>query len=203
MRSASIRIVQLALALALLVFFALLTVVDQFGYADRAQPADVIVLLGSLVTVNGQPGLALERRAQHAAALYRRGVAAHVICSGAVNNGNPPAEAVVGCNRVAELGVPRDALVLEDQSHNTEENAAFTARLLRANGWRSAALDTDGFHLYRATIMFEQAGVVVYPSPTQITTGEMNPLERIVRELREVLGVLWFWSRLAFGHVAA
>jgi len=78
---------------------------------------------------------------------------------------------------------------------NTEENAAFTARLMRANGWLTAVLDTDGFHLYRATIMFEREGIVVYPSPAQATTGEMNPLERIVREMREVLGVLWFWLR--------
>jgi uncharacterized SAM-binding protein YcdF (DUF218 family) len=186
------------LALALLVFLSLLALIDQFGYADRAQPADAIVLLGTMVYPGGVAGPALERRAEHAAALYRRGLAPRVICSGAVN-GNPPAEAVVACERLAELGVPREALLLEEQSHSTEENAVDTARLMRAHGWRTAVLDSDGFHLYRATVMFEHQGLVVYPSPAEATTGPLNPLERIGREMREVLGVLWFWLRVALG----
>jgi len=186
------------LALALLFFLSLLALIDQFGYADGAQPADAIVLLGTMVYPGGVAGPALERRAEHAAALYRRGLAPRVICSGAVN-GNPPAEAVVACDRLAELGVPREALLLEEQSHSTEENAVDTARLMRAHGWRTAVLDSDGFHLYRATVMFEHQGLVVYPSPAEATTGPLNPLERIGREMREVLGVLWFWLRVVLG----
>ena len=60
-------------------------------------------------------------------------------------------------------------------------------------------LDSDGFHLYRATVMFEHQGLVVYPSPAEATTGPLNPLERIGREMREVLGVLWFWLRVVLG----
>jgi uncharacterized SAM-binding protein YcdF (DUF218 family) len=177
---------------------ALLLLVDQFGAVDRAQPADVIVLLGSMVYPGGQLGPALERRAQHAAALYRRGLAAHVICSGGIG-ANPPAEAAVACGRLAELGIPQAALILESQSRNTEQNARETARIMRAYGWHSAVLATDGFHLFRATQMFEHAGVTTYPSPAEVTAGPMNPVERIVREMREVLGVLWFWLRATVG----
>jgi uncharacterized SAM-binding protein YcdF (DUF218 family) len=188
------------LALALLTFLGMLTVVDQYGYADRAQPADVIVLLGTQVYPGGQIGPALERRAEHAAALYRRGLAPRVLCSGGVTTAGAPAEAVVACTRVAELGVPREALVLEDQSHSTEENAAFSTRIMRANGWRNAVLDTDDFHLFRATLMFERDGVGIYPSPAQATSGALNPLERVAREMREVVAVLWYWLRVAAGR---
>ena len=188
----------MAVALGVVVLLGLLVVVDQFGAVDREQPADVIVLLGSMVYPGGQLGPALERRAQHAAALYRRGLAAHVICSGGTG-ANPPAEAVVVCGRLAELGVPPAAQLLEMESHNTEQNAHFTSAIMKAHGWRSAVLASDGFHLFRATQMFEHAGVSAYPSPAEVTAGPMNPVERIVREMREVLGILWFWGRAALG----
>lgn len=173
--------------------------IDQFGAVDRAQPADVIVLLGSMVYPGGEIGPALERRTEHAAALYRRGLAAHIICSGGVG-ANPPAEAVLACGRLAELGVPQAALILESDSHNTEQNAHFSTAIMRAHGWHSAVLASDAFHLYRAAQMFEHVGVTVYASPAEVTTGPMNPVERIVREMREVLGVLWFWARAAVGR---
>src|SRR5438105_11176749 len=138
MRHRLATVAKALVAFALFLCLALLALIDQFGYADRAQPADAIVLLGTMVYPGGVLGPALERRAEHAAALYRHGLAPRVICSGAVN-GNPPAEAVVACERLAQLGVPREALVLEDQSHSTAENAAYTARLLPAHGWPRAA----------------------------------------------------------------
>ena len=198
LRRRALRLAGMAVALCIALFVALLIVVDQFGAVDRAQPADVIVLLGSMVYPGGQLGPALERRAQHAAALYRRGLAGHIICSGGIG-ANPPAEAIVVCGRLAELGVPSDALILEAASHNTEQNAHFTALIMRAHGWQRAVIATDGFHLFRATQMFEHAGVSVYPSPAEVTVGPMNPLERIVREMREAAGVLWFWGRAAVG----
>jgi len=198
MRRWVLRLATIAAALGVAVFLALLVVVDQFGAVDRARPADVIVLLGSMVYPGGQLGPALERRAQHAAALFRRGLAAHVICSGGIGV-NPPAEAVVVCGRLAELGVPPDALILEADSHNTEQNAHFTTIIMRAHSWHSAVLASDAFQLFRATQMFEHAGVTVYASPAEVTAGPMNPVERIVREMREVVGVLWFWGRAAVG----
>jgi uncharacterized SAM-binding protein YcdF (DUF218 family) len=198
LRRQALRLAGIAFALGVALFVALLIMVDQFGAVDRAQPADVIVLLGSMVYPGGQLGPALERRAQHAAALYRRGLAAHIICSGGIG-ANPPAEAVVVCGRLAELGVPPAALILESDSHNTEQNAHFTTAIMRSQGWHSAVLASDGFHLFRATQMFEHAGVSVYPSPAEITAGPMNPVERIVREMREVVGILWFWARAALG----
>ena len=58
---------------------------------------------------------------------------------------------------------------------------------------------SDAFHLFRATQMFAHAGVAAYASPAEVTAGPMNPAERIVREMREALGVLWFWGRAAVG----
>ena len=192
------KLVLAALVVALVGLVVTVAVIDAYGLVDHAQPADVIVLLGSQVYPGGKIGPSLERRSQHAAELYRQGLAAHVICSGGVGD-NPPAEAYVACGRVVELGVPATAVVYEDQSRSTEANAAFTAAIMRAHGWRSAVLVSDGFQLLRAALMFERAGIPVYPSPAQVTAGPMNPIERVVREAREAVALVWFGARVLLG----
>lgn len=170
-------------------------IIDQFGYLDQTQPADVIVVLGSQVRGDGQPGTSLARRAAHAASLYQQGYANFVLCSGGVGD-QPPSEARAACGRVMELGVPPEAIIYEEAAHSTEENAAFSAQIMRARGWRSAILATDGFHLFRAAWMFQRAGITVYPSPAQVTAGPMDTVERLGREVREVLGLVWYGARV-------
>jgi uncharacterized SAM-binding protein YcdF (DUF218 family) len=193
-----VRLILISTLISAIGFVALVAVIDQFGYPDRSQHADVIVLLGSIVYPGGQLGPSLERRAEHAAALYKQGFANHIICSGGVGD-NPPAESIVACGRVIDLGVPADAILYEEQSHSTEENAAYIVAIMREHGWTSAIIDTDGFHMLRATLMFQRTGVIAYPSPAQITTGPMNPVERIVREAREAIGLIYYLVRVAFG----
>jgi uncharacterized SAM-binding protein YcdF (DUF218 family) len=147
------------------------------------------------VMSNGQPGTSLARRAAHAASLYQQGYADYVLCSGGVGD-NPPSEAEAACGRVVELGVPQDAIVYEEAAHSTEENAAFAAAIMRARGWRSAILVTDGFHLLRATWMFQRTGVTVYASPAQITVGPMDTVERLGREVREAFGLAWYGAKV-------
>ena len=125
----------------------------------------------------------------------KRGLAPTVIWSGSIGT-NPPAEAVVACARLIQLDVPEAALLREDQSHNTEQNAAFTAALMRAHNWHSVIVVSDSYHLYRAAQMFERTGMLVYPSPAVIEGLPLDPVERVLREVREVAGVYYFWLRV-------
>lgn len=160
--------------------------------------ADVIVILGSKVYPDGQPGPALTRRTQHAVALFREGLAQRLICSGGLGT-YPPTEAEAACGLAEKLAVPPAVILLEAQAHSTEENALYTASLMRAHGWQTAILVSDSYHLYRAALLFRRAGVVVYPSPAQITAGPMNPIERYLRESREGVALLWYWGKTALG----
>ena len=47
--------------------------------------------------------------------------------------------------------------------------------------------------------MFQQTGITVYPSPAQITAGPMNPIERIVREAREAMGLVYYGTKVVLG----
>lgn len=183
---------------AALMWLAAVAGIDAYGQRDQAQPAAVIVLLGAQVHPGGVAGPALTRRTQHAVALYQQGLAPVIVCAGGVGT-VPPSEAEVACNLAEQLGVPRAALWLETESRSTEENALNTAALAQAQGWPTAILVSDGFHLYRAHLLFDRAGLVTYPSPAQLTTGPMPVFERASRISRELAALAWYWGKAAVG----
>lgn len=156
-----------------------------YGREDRARPADVIIVLGG-----GSSGS--ERRARHAAALFARGYAPVVLCSGGYRDApESPTEAEYCASEAQAAGVPAAALVLETSSLSTRENADAAARLMAARGWESAVLVTDDFHLWRAAWMFRRAGVTVWPSPAQATQPAPPGAEWVYGLLREVGAVGW------------
>ena len=176
-----------------------LALIDAYGLQDQARPADVIVILGSRVYPGGRPGPSLARRAEHAVSLYNRGLAPAIICSGGQAGPETSTEAAAACSLAADLGVPRSALLLEDQARSTEENADNTAAIMAAHGWHTVLVVSDGYHLYRADLLFRRAGLAPYPTPAQVTAGPMNPLERYGRETRELAALIWYWGKTGLG----
>ena len=194
------RWVFIRIILSLFLFWpASLALLDAYGLQDQARPADVIVILGSRVYPGGQPGPSLTRRTQHAVALYRQGLAPAIICSGGQAGPETSTEAAAACGLATTLGVPSSALLLEDQARSTEENALDTAAIMAKHDLHTVVVVSDGYHLYRANLLFWRAGVVPYPSPAQATTGPMNPIERYGRETRELAALAWYWGKTALG----
>jgi uncharacterized SAM-binding protein YcdF (DUF218 family) len=193
------------LALLGLVLFAWLWAqIDRFGQVDRAQPADVIVVLGARVWPSGRPSGALARRTFHAVKLYQEGLAAAMVFSGGLGT-HPPTEAQAAARLAMDQGVPPEAIVLEDKGHSTEESAFFVSEIMRARGWQRAIVVSDAYHLWRAKLLFGRAGVEAYPSPAH---DERYPLSRRVYLYhlgREVVAVAWYyvksWLGLPITHV--
>ena len=61
--------------------------------------------------------------------------------------------------RAVELGVPREAVLLEHTALTTRENALFSAELMRQYELRSALLVTQPYHRLRSVAAFRRAGV--------------------------------------------
>jgi uncharacterized SAM-binding protein YcdF (DUF218 family) len=186
-----------SLIVILIASFVSFAIIDAYGMVDHAQSADVIVVLGSQVLRGGRPGRSLARRADHAFALYQQGYAEHIICTGGFTEPLPVSEARVACDRIVDEGAPLDAVIYEERATSTEENAAFSAALMREHDWDSAIIVSDGYHLLRATWMFQRAGVETYPSPAQVSAGPMNVIERYFRSMREVAALGWYGIRVA------
>ena len=105
-----------------------------FAFLSAAPPAperaDMILVLGNHEL----------RVPEYAAALYRRGAAPLVVCSGGFGKLTAASwtepEAVVFARRCEALGVPPERLRRETRSTNTGENFLFTRALLEAEGLR-------------------------------------------------------------------
>ena len=96
--------------------------------------------------------------------LYQQGLAPRLVFTG--GSGHPFRETLKDApemKRWAErLGVPREAILVEDLSRTTYENATETKRLL---GPASILLVTSASHLPRATALFRKQGFRVTPVP--------------------------------------
>lgn len=159
------------------------------AFARSRQPpirSAAIVVLGARVLPTGRAAAALQRRAERAAELYREGLAPLVIFSGGVA-GSLPSEASVARDIAVALGVPAGVCVLEENSHDTFQNAQLTAPLLRERKIEEVVLVTDGYHLLRATLQFSRVGI-----RTQAVASErsLSSLDHAYWTVREAFALL-------------
>lgn len=165
-----------------------------YGHVDRAQTADVIVVLGAGLNRNDRPGPALIRRAERAAELYATGIAPAVICTGGVGSGRARSEADACAELLRARGVPAAAITLEEQSRSTEENAFYTRAIMDARGWETAVVVSDGYHLLRAALIFNRAGI----AHTTSAAASGPPLGGLLSALgREVAAFHWLLVKTA------
>lgn len=124
------------------------------GLSERPRGGqwDAIIVLGCRVFADGRPSLSLAARVQAAAELYAEGRAEQIVLTGGVGDAGP-AEAEVAAALAESLGVPRSAMVLEDRSASTEQNARFAAQLTSA---RRVLIVTDAYHVFRSERVFER-----------------------------------------------
>lgn len=168
----------------LTLFGALMVFLDSYGQTDRAQKAQAIVVLGSRVRADGQAGNSLRRRATQAATLYRTGLAPFVICTGAIGD-NAPSEAQSAARVLQSLGVPQNAILLEDQSHSTWQNIVNVTAICRSRGWTQVVVVSEPYHLWRAQRNFRDCGIRAFPSPAH----NPQPRSRLLMSARECLSV--------------
>ncbi|MCP4456821.1 MAG: YdcF family protein [Cytophagales bacterium] len=164
-----------------------------------------IVLSGMLesgITITDQIHLAQGAdRIIEAVRLYNRGAIQNILISGGKADINFPEEneGEKLVELVRSMGVPDSAIMLENQSHNTFENAKFTGRLL-ANDTSDLLLITSAFHMKRALACFTKQNIKVdtypvdYRAPSDFRWAHMVPkssaLENWNMVIKEIVGLI-------------
>jgi uncharacterized SAM-binding protein YcdF (DUF218 family) len=169
---------------ALFAFAGFISVIEDYTDVVETQAADAIVVLGAGVEKDGNPSDATQARIAHGVRLYEAGYAPLIAVTGGERVG-PPAEARIMAERALAVGVPQEALIVEDDSLNTNQNAEYVAPLLREHGVETILLVTSPFHQWRAERVFEEAGFEVYLSPPPDDPAEERPVRRIYYLTRE------------------
>lgn len=120
--------------------------------------ADVVIVLGAAVWRDGRASPALKNRVAKGVALSRQGVAPRLMLTGGLGR-HPPAEAEVMRRLAIAGGIDPRRLVLEDQAKSTFDSARFCAEIMRKEGWSSAVVVTDAYHLPRSLMAFRGFGI--------------------------------------------
>lgn len=174
--------------------------------AETALPkADAIVVLGGghydgwMRRDSVDPDELRHSRLAAGARAWLAGRAPLIILSGG-GNGRGPSEAETMAMAIAKAGIPASALVLEQGSDNTRDNARLTAALLRQRAMRKVLLVTSSVHMPRASVLFRNAGIEVVPVPVpegRLGTGwkerwlpSPRALWRSGRAMKEYAGLL-------------
>ncbi len=156
----------------------------QYGVPPAAerQRCDVLVVLGGGVK-KGAPFLDLKNdlkedafeRATGALKLFEE-KSRPIIASGYSRN-DKLSEAKVAADYLHYMGVPRNYLIEEGKSADTEQNALFTSKLIKERGFKRVCLITSAYHMPRAVMLFERVGVKnVIPVPVNFKSSSPFPL---------------------------
>ena len=116
-----------------------------------------------------------------------------------------PLEGGLLARRAISLGVPESQIMLTGEVANTNDEALAVRDLMGLADIRDVTLVTSSFHMPRAVMIFEQAGVGVIPYPTDFRTKadldwtdwvpSANAFGGTSLGIREYIGRLYYWIR--------
>lgn len=156
----------------------------------QPQPADVLIIPGARLW-GDQPSGMLKIRLDKALELYQAGYAKHIIVSGARGPDEIESEAAVMRNYLVGQGLPAETVWLEDQSFNTIENLTYSQNIMHTQGWQSAVIVTNPFHIYRCLIIAGQIGLraTAAPASPHLGVSPAKNISNVKQYLRESLAV--------------
>lgn len=179
---------------------------------EQTEMADAIVVLGGN-TANARANwfepydkTKKTTRVDAAAELYLAGRAPRVLLSGGALEGDV-SEAQGMAHEIRQLGVPSYAIILENASRSTYENAALSEDALRDQGIRKVLLVTSALHMPRAMAVFHKQGVeaiaaAVAPQIVLPPDGSISPwwpneraLDASRSIIKEYAAIGLYWAR--------
>ena len=182
-------VLKLLLALALAgtaVFVILLGLVLGGARDDVEGEPQAMIILGCMLYDWG-PSVMLQDRLDKALEYLKDHPDMTVVVSGGQGEDEPTSEAQGMADYLADHGFDRENIILETQSHNTNQNLRFSARHLEEAGVDlrdGVIIVSNGFHLTRARMLahrigFEDVSVLAAPSshtPTRLKMYVREPL---------------------------
>ncbi|MEZ4506005.1 MAG: YdcF family protein [Thermomicrobiales bacterium] len=105
---------------------------------NEARPADAIVVLGA-AQFNGIPSQVFQGTARHSIRPVSAGIRPLIVVTGGRILGDQYTEAEAGKTYLVDRGVPADAILMENVSHNTAASFEGVRRILAPRGIENAA----------------------------------------------------------------
>lgn len=178
------------LVLGLVIATGLVIRIIQFAQPTSVARADAIIVLGA-AQYNGTPSSVFRERLDHAAQLYRSGVAGHVITTGGGQPGDAVSEGEAGARYLVGTGLPESSVDAVTTGIDTLISLRAAAAEADARGWNSVILVTDPWHMARSRAIARDLGLAVQTSP--VTSGPATDDAVRARYIaRELAGLLFY-----------
>jgi uncharacterized SAM-binding protein YcdF (DUF218 family) len=175
------KLVKAALAMVVLVALYLGFTFTQVWWSashDDRPVSSAIVVLGA-AQWNGKPSPVLKARLDHAAELFKAGVAPMVIVTGSKQDGDRVGEGLAGYNYLKDQGLPEKVLKIESTGTDTYEELSASGLILdHAGQARRVVLVSSPYHGYRAKAIAEEVGLEAHFSPA----GDESTAASLARE---------------------
>lgn len=162
--------------------------------------ADALVVLGRGVEADGALPRLARQRVERAAELYAWEVAPRIIfsgkCSLMTETVPPRSEAAAMAEYALAIGVPADALLVEEESRDTIGNAYFVLRrFLEPNDWNAIRVVTSDFHIQRAAWVFQKVMGLGYDVAFSASQSELDhsSVAAMAREESDITAFLMEW----------
>ena len=152
----------------------------QYDTLGPVQKVDLIVVLGGGTEPEIAPRPMTEVNAAgdrviYAAKLYKEHPEAKLLLSGGdiefLDQGDStPAADMAELLRL--MGVPESAIILQDRSQNTYEDALYSCEKIKATGYKNVVLVTSAMHMPRSMKLFTKQGCTMLPAPVDFGITE-------------------------------
>jgi uncharacterized SAM-binding protein YcdF (DUF218 family) len=155
--------------------------------AAGGKPGAIVLLTGDIDRFDGDdPGFAPGRltldRERACSIVFRRVQLPVLVTGGVLQGGDPPIAVVTAQSLRDDFQIP--VRWIENRSHDTWENAEYSAPILRANGITTIYLVTHAWHMRRALLAFHHFGIHVIPAPVQIDRYPSLSLSDLTPQVR-------------------
>ena len=168
-------------------------VAEPLRVVDPPRQADAIVVFAGGVGEAGTAGGGYQERVRFAVDLYQAGYAPRLVFSSGFAFAFREAE--VMRDLATSLGVPAQAIVLEQQAASTFENVVFVRDILRAEAARVVLLVSSPYHMRRATLTWRKQApdieAVATPVPQSLYYIHDNGTS-----LEQIRGIAWEYAAL-------
>ena len=175
--------------------------------SEKPHKADAIVVFAGGVGESGRAGQGYEERVGYAARLYKNAYAGHIIFSSGFVYFLKEPEVMKAL--AVSLGVPVEAIILEEKARNTEENVEFTKEILNREHWNNILLVSSPYHMKRASLVFHKIAPDISVTYTPIPNDHFYErpslrhggpwrqvnLQQVKGILHEYLGIIYYWLK--------
>lgn len=208
-RRKTLRLAAIAISIYLLFFYTpfIWLVAKPLKITQEPQQADCILVFAGGVGESGKAEQGYEERVQRAVELYKKGYAANIIfSSGYMYIFKEP---LVMKAVAVSLGIPENAILIEDKAINTYQNIKFSKEILDKNNWKKILLVSSPYHMRRVLLVFDKiardikvtyapvTNSLFYSHPKKDNSGRIiwkrASLNQIKAVIHEYLGIFYYW----------